>query len=181
MILILIVRATIKEYMEIFDGSMEKALEQLGEDVKVESSEVVMELIDKPIAFGVKLNMFLSRDLSDQATLIHLTLKSLIRGDVVKKMFDKPIFIPAEQSENGIAKVVIGIKDCPLCCGLEDKLRPLVGNSDYFTVITALGQAAVQNVIDYIGLNYRVEVKETKCKCRGDEKGELTVYYYPRN
>ncbi|MHA1232423.1 MAG: hypothetical protein ACTSRP_28095 [Candidatus Helarchaeota archaeon] len=125
------------------------------------------------------MSIILTPNISDHAFFIHLALKALIGEKAVNKMFDKPVFIPASATDDGIARVVIGIKKCPLCEGLENKLKPLVGNADYLTVITSMGQAAVQNILEYVGEEYKVVVRETKCRCRGDEKGELTVFYYP--
>ncbi|MHA1271404.1 MAG: hypothetical protein ACTSPY_16545 [Candidatus Helarchaeota archaeon] len=180
MLLLLIVRSTIQEYTNTLK-SMEKGLDRLGTDVQTEASSVVMDLILNPIMFGIKMAVILSKDISDTAYMIHLTLKALIGSKAVKYMFDKPVFIPAEENIDKIPRVVIGIKNCPLCCGIEDKITPdMIGESDYLTVITSLGQAAVQNVEDYVGNSYRIVCKETKCRCRGDTKGELTVFFYAK-
>jgi hypothetical protein len=56
-----------------------------------------------------------------------------------------------------------------------------LGNHDYFHVITELAEAAIQHIQDYVENRYRVLCRETKCFLRGDDQGELTVFFYPKD
>ncbi|MHA1253931.1 MAG: hypothetical protein ACTSRP_28475 [Candidatus Helarchaeota archaeon] len=86
MMLILIVRATIKEYMEIYNGSMETALNKMRDDVAIEATSVLAELINNPVLLGIKMSIILTPNISDHAFFIHLALKALIGEKAVNKL-----------------------------------------------------------------------------------------------
>ena len=176
-----IVKATINEYKRLNNGDLEKALKVLGDTVKRETAVVVLDLIDKPVLLGIKMAIMLSTDIRDIPFDLNLAFWAIL-GKGAKEVFEDPVLILAEDAEDNIAKIKIGVKNCPFCIGeltgnitLDD-----LGDEDYGIVITALGEAAVQNIEDYVGNSYNIVCRETKCRLKGDEQGELTIYFYPK-
>ena len=174
-----IVQSVIEEYQEIYEGDLPKALEVLAQGAEAGSGEFVTDLIENPIMFGISLKFLLSKHLPDIASQIWWTLQT-IAGSDAKKLFGRPKFIPAEESEEGVAKIVTPIKQCIMCATKTDISTDDLGDHDYFHVLTILAQAAVQHVEDYVGNSYKIECKETKCFLRGDDHGEITTYFYPK-
>ena len=176
---LLVLRAVMQEYAEIL-GSTEEGLLRLGKSQRVIASRVVLNMIEDPLLFGIKMGTILSRDISDTAFLIDMALKVLIGSDATK-IFETPIFIPAEDTDDGIPKVICTLKKCPLCAGLTSHVTAeMLGEAEYLAVITSLGESAVQVIQDFVGNSYNIVCKETKCILKGDEKGEMTVYFYPK-
>jgi hypothetical protein len=47
-------------------------------------------------------------------------------------------------------------------------------------LLAAALASLLQSVQDYVGNDYNLEVKETKCMLLGDAQGEAIVYFYPK-
>lgn len=176
-----IVKAVVNEYRRLNDGDLEKALKVLGDTVKRETAVVVLDLIDKPILLGIKMAIMLSTDIRDIPLDLKLAFWSIL-GNGAKKVFGDPVLILAEQADDNIAKIKIAVKNCPFCVGelSGDITLDDLGDEDYAIVMTALGEAAVQNIEDYVGNSYNIVCRETKCRLKGDDQGELTIYFYPK-
>ncbi|MHA1313310.1 MAG: hypothetical protein ACTSRB_05355 [Candidatus Helarchaeota archaeon] len=175
----LVVQATIEEYQSVLDGSLPKALKVLGDAARGEAADLMTDLLENPIIGGFKMAMLLSKDISEVPMRLDWALYSLA-GKNTWKLFDKPKLIPSEEAEDGITKVIIGLKKCPLCVGLDHITGEDLEDQEYAKILTALGGATVQSFEDYVGNDYDIVCKETKCFLRGDDKGELTIYFYPR-
>ena len=173
-----IVQSTIEEYTSIMGGSLPDALKLFGEGVKAQALDLVTEAIETPILFGLKLAFLLSKEPSDIAIQMGFTFWGLA-GKMSKEHFTKPKFISAEESEDNIAKVIIGVKKCPVCIGLTNVTEKDLQGEDYITVLSALSEAAIQDIQDYVGNKYKIVCKETKCFLRGDDQGEMTLYFHP--
>ncbi|MBD3230891.1 MAG: hypothetical protein GF329_22120 [Candidatus Lokiarchaeota archaeon] len=182
LLLICIVKAVVKEYTRLNNGDIEEALKILGDTVKRETAVVVLDLIDKPVLLGIKMAIMLSKDIRDIPFDLKLAFWSIL-GKRASKVFEDPVLILAEDAEDNIAKIKIGMKICPFCPEdlSETDITPEdLGDEDFAIVMTALGEAAVQNIEDYVGNSYNIICRETKCRLKGDEKGELTIYFYPK-
>jgi len=179
-LMIAIVQSVIEEYRIIHEGNLSRALETLAQGAGTGASEIVADLIEKPVMAGMGMKFLLSKHLPDVALQIEWTLWSLA-GKNAEKIFGKPMFIPAENSTEGVPEVVIPIKQCVMCAAKTDIKPEDLGNHDYFHVITELAEAAIQHIQDYVENRYRVLCRETKCFLRGDDQGELTVFFYPKD
>ncbi len=175
-----IVQSVIEEYQEMNDGNLPNALEKLAEGAEMGAAEIVTDLIENPIMFGISLSFLLSRNLEDIALQIWWTLKS-VSGKDASKIFGMPKFFPAEKEEDGIAKIKVPIKQCMMCANQTNLSAEDLGGQDYFHVITVLAGSAIQHVQDYVGNKYKIKSKETKCFIRGDDEGEITLYFIPIN
>ena len=178
-LIVSIVQAVIEVYQEIKEGSLPEALESLAKGAEAGAGDIVTDLIENPIMFGIGMKFLLSKDIRDVALQIGWTLWALAGNDS-GRLLGKPVFIPAEEAEEGVPKIIVSILKCPMCA-TQGGIKPEdLGGYDYFHVITALAGSAVQHVEDYVGNEYTVICKETKCFLRGDDKGEITAFFYPK-
>ncbi|MBD3230376.1 MAG: hypothetical protein GF329_19510 [Candidatus Lokiarchaeota archaeon] len=175
----LIVQETVEVFKDVY-GSYEVGMEEFNNALLMGVRDMVADMMDENIMFGKGLGDIVSRDPLDTPNAIGIGFWALM-GAKSKKMIEKPIFIPAEETEEGIAKVVIGIKQCPFCCGadksIKDKLKEGRHYGDFFALMIG---GIIQEIMDYVGREYNIESKETKCFMDGDGKGELTLYFHPR-
>ncbi|NHI94001.1 MAG: hypothetical protein EAX96_16045 [Candidatus Lokiarchaeota archaeon] len=175
-----IVQSVIEEYRNIYEGDLPKALKELAKGSETGAGEIVSDLIENPIMFGISLKFLLSKHLPDVGLQIWWTLLSILGNDA-KKIFGKPKFIPATEAEDGITKIVIALKQCMMCSTKLNIAPEDLGDQDYFHVITSIAEAAVQHMQDYVENDYKIKCKETKCFLRGDDQGELTLFFYPKD
>ena len=179
MLLAVIVRSVINEFKEFY-GDWEAAFSRLDAAVAEESKNIIAEMIDQPILFGVGLRTMLSRSLEDIPFLVKMTFW-VMAGKNSKKIFGEPLLIPAEESPEKVPKIIIPIKKCMMCAGLTT-VDPTEFKDDrnYFDYVAAVLAGTMGHIEEYVGNEYKVVGKETKCFLRGDDQGELTVWFYPK-
>jgi len=127
------------------------------------------------------LKIFFSKSLEDLTYLYDLALY-VILGDDYKIFFDTPKLVTAEESEDGIPKLITRVKKCILCASADEgdiKLDELA-HRGFGEILGHAVAALMQITQDYVGNNYDVITKETKCFLRGDAYGELTMFFYPK-
>ncbi|MFX1452701.1 MAG: hypothetical protein ACFFCM_17820 [Promethearchaeota archaeon] len=125
--------------------------------------------------------MFFSKDLRDILYVWELAMY-LILGNKFSEYFDYPKFIPAEESEEGVPKIVARLKKCVVCASVQEgdiKLDEL-GERGFAEVLGNALTALVQMMQDYVKNDYKVVQRETKCFLRGDNYGEQTLLFYPK-
>ncbi len=173
----LIVQETLKLFIEIF-GDFETGVAEFNDALTTGVREMIAEMLDEPIMLGVGLKDVISRTPSDTISAVTVGFWALMGGES-KKLIEKPVWIPAEEAEDNIAKLVIGIKTCPFCCNMnniESELKE-IHYGDFFALMIG---GIIQEIEDYVGNEFKIVAKETKCFMRGDDKGELTLYFYPK-
>ena len=125
--------------------------------------------------------IFFSKDLQDLLYVWDLAMY-LILGKEHREYFDVPKFIPAEETEEGVPKIVARIKKCVVCASVKEgdiKLDEL-GHRGYAEILGNALTALVQMVQDSVENDYKVVLKETRCFLRGDNYGEQTLFFYPK-
>jgi len=164
-----------KKYEEIFKGDTGMAVDTFTEQFVNGANSIMYELLPQ-------MNFFFSKSLEDVAFLADVAM-FVILGSKWKKFFGQPIFVPAEKSEEGVPKLIIRFVRCVLCTGLkpgkdidQSKLR----KNTYGELLARALVSLMQLIQDYVGNEYTLEVKETKCRLRGDSYGEGVVYFYPK-
>lgn len=175
----IIVQETVEVFKDAY-GSYEEGMEEFNNSLLLGVRDMVADMMDENIILGKGLGDIASRDPADTPIAIGIGFWALMGGKC-QKMIEKPKYLPAEETVDGIAKVVIGIKQCPFCCGadktIKDKLKEGKHYGDFFALMIG---GIMQEMFDYVGTDIDIESKETKCFMDGDDKGELTLYLHPR-
>ncbi len=164
-----------KKYEEIFDGDTGKAIDMFTEHFINGAKVIMYEMQDR-------MKILFSRSLKDLEFVSEIALY-VILGPEWKTLFDRPIFIPAEGTEENIAQLRIKYPVCALCTGLQPgidlDLSKWKKHSYGELLATALG-SLLQMVQDYVENDYNIEVKETKCLLKGDSYGYAIMYFHPK-
>jgi hypothetical protein len=164
-----------KKYEEIFEGDTGLAVDTFTEQFVNGANSIMYELLPK-------MRFFFSKSLDDVAFLADVAMY-VVLGPKWKRFFSKPFFTPADQSEEGVPKLTFVFQRCVLCTGLTPgrdidptKLR----RNSYGELLARAITSLMQLIQDYVGNEYTLEVKETKCMLRGDLYGEGVVYFFPK-
>jgi hypothetical protein len=168
--------AVTKKYEEIFDGDTGHAVDTFTEQFVNGASSIMYELLPR-------MKMFFSRSLEDLEFLADVALY-VIMGPKWKKFFGKPQFVSADEAEDGVPKLIMRYVRCVLCTGLipgVDIDHTKLKRNSYGELLARALVALMQMIQDYVGNEYRLDVKETKCRLRGDTWGEGVVYFYPKD
>ena len=164
-----------KKYEEIFDGDTGKAVDTFTEQFKSGASSIMYELLPR-------MKIFFSKSLEDQVFFSDVAMY-VIMGSKWKKFMGKPIFLPAEESDEGVPELRLSFLQCVLCTGLQpgvDIDDAKLKKNSYGELLMQALVALMQMIQDYVGNEYKLVVKETKCQLRGDPYGEGVVYFYPK-
>jgi hypothetical protein len=164
-----------KKYEEIFEGDTGLAIDTFTEQFKTGAQSIMMELLET-------IKIFFSKSLEDTVFLARLAVY-IILGPKWNIFFGEPILIPAEKTRDNVTQLIIKYKKCVLCTGLRpgididpNKFKQHCYGELLAEALTSL----LQMVHDYVGNDYNLVVKETKCQLRGDPYGEFYQYFYPK-
>ena len=169
----------LEEYAEIYNGDYEKAMDTLIDLVAPMSAEVITKFLFEVKVLGVSFKTLITKDINDLPYLVETTLFAVF-GNWSKKVFKKPVLIPASQSEQHVDTIIIELTQCPFCAYTTIEPEQLGGHK-YGKLLTLTIEQMVQAVEDYAGNDYQVVARETKCFLNGDLKGEIYLWLYPRD
>ena len=164
-----------KKYEEIYEGDTGLAVDTFTQQFIHGAESIMYGLMDT-------LKIFFSKSLDDMEFLSD-TAMYVILGSKWKDFFGTPQFIKAEEAEDGVAKLVMRFQRCVLCTGLRPGIdidHTKLRENSYGELLARALTALLQMIQDYVGNKYRLEVKETKCRLRGDLYGEGVIYFYPK-
>ena len=125
--------------------------------------------------------MFFSKSLEDLEFLSDVALY-VVLGPDWNDFFEEPIYVPGEKTDDGVPQLIMRQKKCVLCTGLrpgdidQSKLR----TNSYGELLASALVALLQMIQDYVGNEYEITSKETKCLMKGDGYGEITLWLKPR-
>ncbi|MHA1268155.1 MAG: hypothetical protein ACTSPY_00085 [Candidatus Helarchaeota archaeon] len=173
----IIVQETMRVFKDIY-GDWEIGLEEFNEALTTGVREMVADMMDEKILFGKGLADIVSMTPSDSISAVEIGFWALM-GSESRKLIGKPVWYSADQTEDNIPKLVVEIKTCPFCCGMEN-IEGELKNIHFGDFFAAMIGGILQEMMDYVGNEFNIVNKETKCFMRGDDKGELTFYFYPR-
>jgi hypothetical protein len=164
-----------KVYEEIFNGDTGLAVDTFTEQFMNGANSIMYELLPT-------MKIFFSKSLEDVEFLSGVAMY-VILGPKWQNFFGPPKFVPANRSEERVPKLIITYKCCVLCTGLKPgvdidpaKLR----RNSYGELLARALVSLMQLIQDYVGNEYTLEVKETKCRLRGDPYGECLIYFFPK-
>ena len=167
--------AVTKKYEEIFEGDTGKAVDMFTEHFVSGAKSIMFEMQDR-------VKILYSKSLEDLEFVSAIALY-VILGPNWSKFFEQPVYIPAERTESGVAQFRIRWPVCSLCAGIlpgKDLDPSKLKNHKYGELLAAALASLLQMVQDYVGNNYDLEIKETKCMLDGDPYGEGIIYFHPR-
>jgi hypothetical protein len=171
----------IDKYSEIY-GSRSAGIKKYAQIIREESMGVTADIVETPILFGISMRSFLSKNLRDFTFIIELVFYTVL-GEKCAYFVSKPEYLPAELSGKKLPQYIIKIVHCPFCYNItkekEDAstLEPGVTHGTWFA---KLMEGMIQGIMDYTGLEYRVDGEETQCFMNGHDYGELTYTLYPK-
>ncbi|MHA1377589.1 MAG: hypothetical protein ACTSRG_04300 [Candidatus Helarchaeota archaeon] len=174
----LMVKHITRAYAEIFD-SYEKALEEIEALVRSEARNILIEIIERPILLGRNMKMVLSKSLDDIAFLASTVFFGILGKDF-SKFFAEPEF----SIYRGVGTLTIRMNRCPVCAGIHDIKQEELGGKEGKTLagfLAILFEEIIELEQEYVGNEYFVEAKETKCFMKGDPYGEIQVKLYPKD
>ncbi|MHA1266828.1 MAG: hypothetical protein ACTSRS_16445 [Candidatus Helarchaeota archaeon] len=167
--------AVTKKYEEIFEGETGMAVDTFTQHFVNGAKAIMFQMQDR-------VKILYSKSLEDLEFVAKIALY-VILGPNWKKFFTEPIYIPAERTETGIAQFRIKFPICALCAGItpgKDIDAEKLHTHSYGELLASALASLLQMVQDYVGNDYQIEIKETKCKLRGDPFGEAVMYFHPK-
>ena len=162
-----------KKYSDLL-GNQKSGLEELNRQFIQGANDIFFNLMNY-------IKIFFSKSLEDILYIYDVAMY-IILGNDYKEFFGKPRLFKAEETEDGIPKIVTRINKCVMCASVEEgdiQLQEL-GDKGFGEILGNAITALVQLVQDYVENDYSIVLKETKCFLRGDKYGEFTMYFYPR-
>jgi len=173
----LMMREMLRDYEELL-GGLPNAIAEFESEVKVQAGEVISKLISEPIMMGISMSYALSHDITDLAFSTQAMFHGMIGNDYYK-VFDYPQLI---LNEDKSGRLVIRMKQCIMCAGINDIAKESLGDKDYGGTVATLFGTVIKEAWAYLELPYEVlEAKETKCFLRGDPYGEITITFAPKS
>ena len=167
-VLALMARETVRKYEEIL-GDTDQAVETL----KIQFAESAKTYL---MSFMNQLKLVVSTDLSDIQFMSNISLYSIM-GKNYRKFFSNVTYIPADDpnNEEHAHKFITYSPKCLMCSVLNAEDGELLKDTSYGEIISYALGSLFEIILDYVGYNYKVVVKETKCVLRGDPFGEVTM------
>ncbi|MHA1130630.1 MAG: hypothetical protein ACTSQI_06575 [Candidatus Helarchaeota archaeon] len=172
-------QSIVEEYADIFNGDYEKSMDTLIDLVRPMSAEVVSKLLLEVKVMGVPFKSYITKNLEDLPYIIETALYA-VYGSWSKKMFEKPVYIPASKSEYGVDTIVLKYNQCPYCCNTMIPAEKF-GKHHYGKLQVLTIEQMTQVMQDFAGNDFEVIGRETKCFHRGDDYGEIQLWLYPRS
>ncbi|MHA1299383.1 MAG: hypothetical protein ACTSO9_08115 [Candidatus Helarchaeota archaeon] len=169
-------RCVIRLYAKLNDNNFEKALDLITSQIEEESKNLISEMLNKPLLAGISMDGIISRDMDDLPFLASAVFWSIMGKDS-KKIFADPKFI---KEPDGSYKMIIKQNMCILCAEEKELKAEDLGSQNFGDIFALLFRGVIQAFVDYVGNEYDVTARETKCFMRGDPHGEITVTLTPR-
>lgn len=173
-VLALMARETVLKYQEIYEGDLERAVNTMKEQFSDAARSYLMD-------FMGQLNLILSRNLKDMEILSDVALWSIL-GRNSRSILGRSLYIPADDPRNleHIDKFVTIAPKCVLCAAIRDLDLNRYKNLNYGEIIFGALGSLMELILNSMGFNYNLIVKETKCMLRGDPYSEATFYLYEK-
>ena len=171
----------IDKFSDIY-GSRSAGIKRYADIIREESIGVTSDIVETPILFGISLKSFLSTNLKDLTFIIELVFYTVL-GERWSYFVTKPEYIPAQLSGKKLPQYILRIVHCPFCLNItkekEDE-STLESGVTHGTWFAKLIEGIMQGLMDYIGLEYRVNGEETQRFMNGYDYGELVYTLYPK-
>ena len=165
-----------RTYAEINNGDFEKGLRDFCDQIEIESNYLISEMIETPILLGLSLKSIIATDPED-LLYIATTIFWAILG---KEFQDLWPTIEFTVEKNNSIKLVMQESICMFCVEENELTDEDFGGFNFGEILGSVIRGILQALEDYMGNEYVVTTKETKCFMRGDPYGEITVWLKPK-
>ncbi|NVM28191.1 MAG: hypothetical protein HWN65_05060 [Candidatus Helarchaeota archaeon] len=171
----------IDKFSELY-GSRSAGIKKFAEICKEESIQIIADIIETPILFGISFKSFLSKNLKDFPFVIEMIFH-IVLGSKWSYFLAKPEYITAELSAKKVPQYILKLLHCPFCYNITkekvdvSELEPGVTHGTWFAKLL---EGIMQGVVDYLGLQYDVNCEETQCMMSGYKNGEVIYSLFPR-
>ncbi|MHA1379091.1 MAG: hypothetical protein ACTSRG_11980 [Candidatus Helarchaeota archaeon] len=170
---------TILEYCRILaefvhDGNLESALEDFHEMGKIAGDDLLLENLGAA-------KLLFSKDIEDSPLMMRVASYLALGEDIPDRNIQ---FVPKNTDGDKYDRIIWSYDRCIFCAGL-DKEKELVinketmGNQTWGCQVAGIFEALMDRIQKYVGNNYKIECKETKCIMKGDTYNEYTMWFIP--
>lgn len=159
----------------LFDGDLEAALKDFHNTGKITGKDVIDEYLDTA-------KYILSKPLEETPRMAKVFWYIAMGEDVPSKNMR---FVPKGSEGNDYDMLIWSFDQCVFCATATDEKdliinKETLGNQMWGNQCAGIFESMMQTVQDYVGNNYEVKVKETKCFLKGDTKNEFQMSFIPR-
>lgn len=170
------VRQLVRLYGDINNGNFAQGIRDFAAQIEDGSKDLISEMVDEPILLGMSMNSVLSKSVDDIAFTSALIFWSILGKDY-KEMWSDPELV---LEDDGSAVMKLRQKRCLFCAEESNITREMLGETMPGEILASMFKGILQVLQDYVGNEYDVTAKETKCFMRGDPYGEVTVWLKPK-
>lgn len=161
--------------MEIDNVNLEAALKEFKQIGNIAGQDLMFEYMDTS-------KILFSKSLEDVPLMVRVSWYISLGEDIPAKNFR---FIPKGAEGDQYDKVVWTSDHCLFCACLDEGSNLVVnketlGNESWVNQIGGIIKAAMQIIQEYVGNDYELQVKETKCMQTGDSCQEFTIWFIPK-
>lgn len=172
-IIILEYTRVLVEYL--FDGNLEAALEDFYDTGRITGKGITDDHLDTA-------RYILSKSLEETPRMAKIFWYIAMGEDVPNRNIR---FVPKGKEGNEYDMLTWTFDKCIFCAmSTEEKdimiNKETMGNQTWGGQCAGIFESIMQAVQDYMGNNYEIKVKETKCIMRGDSKNEYEMFFIPR-
>jgi len=171
------IRCLMRTYASLNDGDFGKGLDAFCEHVREESKNLIFEMINEPVFLGMTMNSVISKDPEDLA-YIATTLFWAMLGKDHQNLWEE---LELTNEENGAYKLTLKEKVCIICAEEHEIKQDMLGSRNFGDVFASLLMGILEALEEYVGGEFNVTGKETKCMLKGDSHGEISIWLTPRS
>lgn len=168
-------RHLLKTYAEINNGNYELGLRDFCAQIEEESKNIIAEMIETPILFGISMKSVMSKSPEDLAFISALTLWAVL-GKEYQELWSEPKLVI---EENGVLKLTMREQICLFCTEERELTQNDLGDANLGDILASIFKGIIQALEEYVGNEYEITARETKCLLRGDTYGEITLWLKP--
>ena len=159
----------------LYDGELETALEDFYNTGKTTGEGIMDEHL-------YAARYILSKSLEETPRMAKIFWYIAMGEDVPNRNIR---FVPKGTEGNEYDMLTWTFEKCIFCAtSTEEKdiiiNKKTMGNQTWGCQCAGIFESIMQAVQDYVGNNYEIKVKETKCLMRGDSKNEYIMLFIPR-
>lgn len=171
------IRCLMRMYASLNEGDFGKGLEVFCKHVREESKNLIFEMINEPVLLGVTMNTIISKEPED-LLYIATTLFWSMLGKDYKNLWEE---MELAKEENGIYRLTMKEKICIICAEEHEIKQEMLGSRNFGDIFASLLIGIVEALEEYVGGEYDVTGRETKCMLKGDGHGEISIWLTPRS
>ena len=159
----------------LYDGNLEAALEDFYETGKNTGKGVIDEHLDAA-------RYILSKSLDETPRMAKIFWYIAMGEDVPNRNIR---FVPKGAEENEYDMLTWTFERCVFCAASTEEKDMIInketmGNQTWGSQCAGIFESIMQSVQDYVGNNYEIKIKETKCIMKGDPENEYKMFFIPR-